>query len=556
MKTNILYFPLLVLLSAVSLCGCSNDDEPVATATDGTTLNVTARADGFAPTDGTAQTDTPQTRASESGYTTTFVKGDQIGVFAVKGGSVITGCQNVPLTYNGTSWSGSAPVYKYAGATYFAYYPYTASMNSKTSVDEIVAAFNATVTTATDQSTYAKYTACDLMTTTGAVSPTSSSLSFSFTHKMSLIEISLPVQKYKTTDDANAYEYSAPVFNPTFSLTLSGSGGATTIKPYPMDNGIYRYIVPAGTSGTTVSGAFNTADNKTIEYSKSSLSLSAGNYKRLNVTYDGAPSATPTERALAVGDFYYSDGSICPGDASNPPSEGCIGIIYSTDAKRIGTAAQNALATKGVTTPHGLVMALTNASDGCRWGDYGKDENSGGADGTPFKANTDQLKKQYENVNGYAETHWIIDEYGKNGNTALQTTYTAFYHANRYGTTDSGTAQYAAPANTTGWFIPSMGQWWDILSNLGGINLDTYKESTGKYAEIDGAATTAMNNMNKYLQKINGTATFSTNTFFWSSSEYSGSRACNVGFYSYGYLGLLNDTKDSSTYRVRCSFAF
>ena len=55
MKTNILYFPLLVLLSAVSLCGCSNDDEPVVTATDGTTLTVIARADGFASTDGNVQ---------------------------------------------------------------------------------------------------------------------------------------------------------------------------------------------------------------------------------------------------------------------------------------------------------------------------------------------------------------------------------------------------------------------------------------------------------------------------------------------------------------------
>lgn len=549
MKTNILYFPLLVLLSAVSLCGCSNDDEPVVTATDGTTLTVIARADGFAPTDGTSQTGTPQTRASESGYTTTFVKGDQIGVFAVKGGSVITGCQNVPLTYDGTSWSG---VYKYPDATYFAYYPYTDGMNNKTSIDEIVAAFNATVTTATDQSTYAKYTACELMTTTGDVSPTSSSLSFSFTHKMSLIEISLPAQKYKTTDNADAYEYSAPVLNPTFSLTLSGSGGATPIKPCPMGNGIYRYIVPAGTSD--VSGAFNIADGKTIEYSKSSLSLSAGNYKRLNVT-SGAPSTTPTVRALAVGDFFYSDGSICPSDASNPPSEGCIGIIYSTDANRIGTAAKNALATKGITTPHGLVMALTNASDGCRWG-YGKDENSGGADGTPFKANTDQLKKQYENVNGYAETHWIINEYGKNGNTALQNTYTAFYHANRYGTTDSGTAQYAAPANTTGWFIPSMGQWWDILSNLGEINLDTYKESTDDHKYIDGAADTAVTNMNKYLQKINGATTFSTDAYFCSSSEYDGSNACYVAFNGNGNLRLGGISKGRSDTRVRCSFAF
>lgn len=360
MKTNILYFPLLVLLSAVSLCSCSNDDEPITTATDGTTLTVTARADGFASTDGTAQT-----RATESGYTTTFVKDDQIGVFAVKDGSVITGCQNVPLTYDGTNWSSSTPVYKYAGATYFAYYPYKADMNSKTSIDEIVTAFNTTVT---DQSTYAKYTACDLMTTTGAVSPTGgSSLSFSFTHKMSLIEISLPVQKYKTTDNASAYEYSAPVLGATFSLTPSG-GGETTIKPCPMGNGIYRYIVPAGTSGATVSGAFNIADGKTIEYSKSSLSLSAGNYKRLNVTYSGAPSTTPTVRALAVGDYYYSDGGIVPEDTSNPPSEGCIGVVYCVDNSFI-TNKSTKKSEGGFI--HGLVVALKDASSSSNWGNAG-----------------------------------------------------------------------------------------------------------------------------------------------------------------------------------------
>ncbi len=40
------------------------------------------------------------------------------------------------------------------------------------------------------------------------------------------------------------------------------------------------------------------------------LSLSAGHYKRLNVTYNGA--STPIIRALVAGDFYYSNGDICP----------------------------------------------------------------------------------------------------------------------------------------------------------------------------------------------------------------------------------------------------
>lgn len=459
MKTNILYFPLLVLLSAVSLCGCSNDDEPVVTATDGTMLTVTARADGFASTDGTAQTDTPHTRASESGYTTTFVKGDQIGVFAVKNGSVITDCKNVPFTYNGTSWNGSTPVYKYPDATYFAYYPYTADMNDKTSVDAIVSAFNTAVAAATDQSTYAKYTACDLMTT-DVVSPTGSSLSFSFTHRMSLIEISLPAQKYKTTDNANAYEYSAPVLGATFSLTPSSGSGATTIKPCPMGNGIYRYIVPAGTSGATVSGAFNIAGDKTIEYSKSSLSLSAGNYKRLNVTYSGAPSTTPTVRALVVGDFFYSDGGIVPEDASNPPSEGCIGIVYWLgDIKGDNYTLLDSQFPSGT---HGLVVSLwdmpapDNSSYTIMTWTYGDYEyvndwlSSATWSGTVSRPGSFTSIQVTDKMQGYANTV-ALEEYNKyveNTNQNLRVKpikgLSAFQTA------------HPAPVSSSGWYWPSV----------------------------------------------------------------------------------------------------
>ena len=535
MKTNILYFPLLVLLSSVSLCSCSNDDEPVVTATDGTTLTVTARADGFASTDGTAhtgtpQTDTPQTRASESGYTTTFVKGDQIGVFAVRDGSVITGCQNMPLTYNGTSWSGSAPVYKYADATYFAYYPYTASMNSKTSVDEIVTAFNATVTAATDQSTYAKYTACDLMTAT-AESPTSgTSLSFSFTHKMSLIEISLPVQKYKTTNGADAYEYSAPVLNPTFSLTLSGSG-ATRITPYYMGNGAFRYIVPAGTSGTTVSGAFNTADNKTIEYSKSSLSLSAGNYKRLNVTYDGAPSATPTERALAVGDFYYSDGGIVPGDTKTPPSGGCIGIVCWVGRDAFNEDPLLKRDYPGCT--HGLVVALKEAGS-MLWSNsyeyvqnWVKTEN-----GNPYKDVVNLLAT--DKRCGYSNTLALKDYNAKKYNSAVGSNND--YRVLPIDAIEQYAVENPAPANSSGWYFPSVMELKYVCWGQG-----------------NGLSASGRNNLNTYISKVSGTVF--GDDYCWSSTEVNNSsNAWGVNFSSGSVHGSSDKTYLPSHVRPLLAF--
>ena len=546
MKTNILYFPLLVLLSAVSLCGCSNDDEPVATATDGTTLTVTARADGFASTDGTAHTGTPQTRASESGYTTTFVKGDQIGVFAVRDGSVITGCQNMPLTYNGTSWSGSAPVYKYADATYFAYYPYTDGMNNKTSVDEIVTAFNATVTAATDQSTYAKYTACDLMTATAESPISGTSLSFSFTHKMSLIEISLPVQKYKTTDNADAYEYSAPVLGATFSLAPSSGSGATTIKPCPMGNGIYRYIVPVGTSGATVSGAFDTADGKTIEYSKNSLSLSAGNYKRLNVTYNGATS-TPTVRTLTVGDFFYSDGSICPGDASNPPKEGCIGIVYWLgDIKGDNYTLLDSQFPSGT---HGLVVSLWDmpapdnpSSTTMKW-TYGGYEyvntwlGSATWSGTVSRPGSFTSIQVADKMQGYANTVALEEynkyvenpSYSKNQNLRVKPVkgLSAFQTA------------HPAPVSSSGWYWPSV-----------------CELKQGCWGQGNSSGVSGKSMLNPKITKVGGT-TFG-NDYYWPSTENStnSGRYAWLVIFSDGTVGYVGGYKYSYAYRVRPLLAF
>ena len=522
MKTNLLNISILVLLTAVSLCGCSNDDEPVAPATDGTTLTVTARADGFAPAEGTAQTGTPQTRAAESGYTTTFVKGDRIGVFAVKDGNVIADCKNLPCTYDGTAWEGT--VYKYTGATYFAYYPYTDGMNDKTSVAEIVAAFNTAVATATDQSTYAGYTACDLMTATAEPPIVGTSLSFSFTHRMSLIEISLPVQRYTTSGSADAYEYSAPVLGAAFSLAPGSGSGATTIQPCPMGNGIYRYIVPAGTSGATLSGVFHTADGKTIEYLKDNLSLSAGNYKRLNVTYSGAPS-TPTVRALAVGDYYYSDGSICPGDASNPPSEGCIGVVYWVGSIK-GDDPLLARDHPGCT--HGLVAALQDAGQ-TKWSsDYEDITNN-------WLSKQDAYGiinlKEENKMQGYANTK-ALEGYNASGRaTGSNSGKTVL----PIGLIQTYADAHPAPASSSGWYFPSVKElkfmcWGQNASN----------ETEGKKM------------LDEQFGKLTGASSLQSD-YYWSSTE-NGDRWAWYVVFSYGGVGDYYKYYDS--YWVRAVLAF
>lgn len=378
------------------------------------------------------------------------------------------------------------------------------------------------------------------------------------------------------------YTYTITVKKTGLEVTVTDNGTKWTDESVTTNpDASVTYHITAPTSGVTIAAASSSGGTLT-DNGNGSYTLSGGNAVSITATstyiqsikglYEVADDGTYTLKSdlfiagytledARVGDFYCkssggSTGYLIPGDASLTTEQqaACIGIVYSTDASRIGAAATQALKKKGVSTPHGLVMALTNASDDCRWGVWGKDENGGGDDGTPFKANTDQLQKQYRNVDGYGETHWIIDTYKDNG-TALKDTYTAFYHASLYGTAESSTEKYAAPEKTTGWFIPGMGQWWDILSNWGGIDLTSYRDGTGSSTSIDDAAPTAVNNMNTYLQKISGATQFSTGTYFWSSSEYNNYAACFVSFLSDGRLGLYSNYK-SDGYRVRCTFAF
>ena len=374
------------------------------------------------------------------------------------------------------------------------------------------------------------------------------------------------------------YNYTITVKKTGLVVTVTGNGTAWTDTSIDTDPDVaitYRITAPEGVTIAAASDGSLSGNNGSYTLSGGNVVTITNDYgARIGIKglYEVADGTTYTlksdlliEYSLAdarVGDFYCKnssgEGYLIPGDIAQLTEErqaACIGIVYSTDVNRIGKAAKEVLTDKGI-TPHGLVMALTNASNSCNWGEPFRDENSNGSEGEPFKENTDQLQKQYNNVDGYGETHWIIDTYGRNGNTALQDTYTAFYHTSRYGTAESNTGKYAAPSNTTGWFIPSMGQWWDILSNLGKIDLTSYRNSADSYADIGRTVPTAVDNINTYLQKISDATPFSTDTYFCSSSEHDHLSACNVLFHSNGDLGLHYSGKERSGRRLRCSFAF
>ncbi len=548
-------FPLYAASVALLLfCACSNDNDALP-GDDGdnaplAALRIEVSASDFTNDNGT------NTRATDNSAATTFENGDRIGIIVLDGnGNVLS--DNIPYIYNGGTWSfdnnnseGKTAVYYDNKATdikYFAYFPYSPEADGIAGAD-ILAALKAKFPPQYDQRTKDAYRASDLLVWSNPGSAPLKKLEIEFTHAYSSLSLSLSMTC--EIDGAETSYTTSSVIDVSFTI------GTEPLLAYRADDGSCRIIVsPQQTSARW----FCSYKAKTYGGTMSETVLAANNRYTLALVLD---IGTYTLANAQVGDFYCKnnsmEGYLIPGDASLTEAQqaACIGIVYSTDPDRIGARAIQALKEKSVSTPHGLVMALTNASDGCRWGNYSKDENGDGDEGAPFKDDTDQIQKQYKNVDGYGETHWIIEAYENNG-TTLKDTYTAFYHASLYGTAGSSTDKYATPTNATGWFIPGMGQWWDILSNLGKIDLTSYRDKTdNSYISISGAASTAVANINKYLQKISHATLFSTNTNFWSSSEYSGPRACLVYFYISGALNLGNDLKYYNYIRVRCALAF
>lgn len=539
-------FSILFVLSS-----CSGEDVFVANGQSPREALVLTVSAGDFVTDGN-----PATRAADDGATTTFENGDKVGVIILDESNNLLS-NNIPYKYNNGTWafesidSKTQCYYDSKAVTYIVYYPYSTEADNITSEAGLKAKF----APQEDQSSKENYRASDLLVWTSSDSPLKA-LNATLTHAYASVSVS-PSIKYKLANEEELTYVSSNISDVNVSLTINSNSFS---KFYPAKDGSYRYILPTGSSISNISCLF------TFKSAKYTSAFSTTTPVSANTRYTFVPTVNGGDYGLnkaQIGDFYCksSDGStgyLIPGDIASLTSEqqqACIGIVYSTDAERIGARAAQALNEKGVSSPYGLVMALTNASGGCRWGNDTKDENNNGSTGDPFKENTNQLQKQYNNVDGYGETHWIIEKYKSNG-TTLKDTYTAFYHANFYGTAESSTEKYAAPSNTTGWFIPGIGQWWDILSNLGGINLDEYKNSSAGKASISDAAPTAVAKINEYLQKISHATQFSTGTYFWSSSEYSGDYACYVSFNNLGSLILFNNFKDTGDGGVRCIFAF
>ena len=257
----------------------------------------------------------------------------------------------------------------------------------------------------------------------------------------------------------------------------------------------------------------------------------AANGVKSGTAYNSDNTTTPHAYTLAVGDIYYSDGAISHQEDALLKSTSKrfpIGIVGYTTMNEDG----NYWTEKGVSGKdgHALVMCLkTIGSTGITSMGTTYPWYSSNSDVGRTKVNTRLLlvnsyKQSYGS--GYTETNALIEIWGPDPAPG------AAYQAKNYKT-------LPAPTNKcTGWFLPSAGQYYAVMTTLGAPFSDDwddwpeiwdgYKPSNLEYGFFNNM-TTVSGNINAALSKVGPdqyTEFFQgTNTWELTSSEFSPSSA-------------------------------
>ena len=438
---------------------------------------------------------------------------------------------NVKLTLSstssGTSWSlpiGSklkfSPKYNY-----FVYYPYqdnlaglpvvntTISDVSISSSTQFFAAAIANWKIATDQSTLKKMNDCDLQIGMASLDEDGCKVNFAMEHAMGLAVLNRESKSLDHFYKLQGYE----------DYTWS-NGSVPTTANGTISSGQKLF------STTATQGIMVVAPNSTVTFTNTSTGKDEWKTKSVpikinegNKVYFGEAQLKRQHYdetyTMEVGDIYYSDGAMTHQREDLASGKTPIGIV--------GYLGNNYWTEKGVSGKggHALVMCLKTI------GSTGK--TSIGTTYAWYSSNIDagrtKLNSKFLLVNsynqsygsGYTETAALIKKW--------DSAAAAAYQAQNYNTLP------APSSKCTGWFLPSAGQYYAVMTNLGapfsadwtGIwdgNTSTHP-NLGFFNNMT-IVTTNINNKLKKVGDSNYTEFFgSVNTWAWTSSEYSSTNA-------------------------------
>lgn len=455
------------------------------------------------------------TRANNTNqpYTTTFSSGDIAGLIAVdRSGNPVDECDNIRLAYSSSGWKfadAEFTAYYNPDYTYIAYFPYSNKASGLSSIEDI----RQTFPPALDQDIFARYNESDIIAAEGKWDSETKTLRFDMDHLHTLL--TLP-GNYETRYTFRSQEgrFLTPVLQA--SVTAGGKVYKTQHWTY---NGLdqYRVILPSSTEECELTARLKVKSQDGHE--EQLRTLSATIVLTANQYYEWQPEELDLKDYAAsgfmrMGDYLCrtkngEDWYIVPQEMTLADDDQCFGIVFYSGFYRGEEDPDEISSYSSVNFKdgnfHGYAVALTDVGQ-LQWGPYG--ETAGvSTDRYDWKGYSNQ-KKLEENIDKYP----------------------AAKGCQAYGSDDSG--GYAAPTNTSGWFLPSCGQLSYLYSNR----------------------TLLSNQMNKCKEKLldDNIAWFKTSWYYWSSSERSGDRAWRVLFDD----GGVGDNLKDDSYDVRAVLAF
>ncbi len=512
------WLPVVMLICGV-LASCSSKDE-----------STTPLPDGKYPLQLTAEVAQPQTRA---GGKDAWTGGEEIrvsleGVFGNK-------------TYVMDA-SGNASPKDADNAFYW-----------KNTDEARVSAWTPDIESETDISDQSGgYAAFDVLYAS-AIGRYDQAINLRFIHRMAKIEVILKAGEGITEEElegATVTIFGDPLTHSTAGLVSPGDQSDGEIKPY-YDAATKKYealVPPQDMTGkplirisigsndftytpeTEAAGKFGFFGGKRYAYT---ITVKANGIDVQSVTggtwvANGEENVTSkrvkqrfTADELKIGDYFYSDGTWSDGGLRKIYADGSmhidyykpvplrgktvVGIVFQTDKSRIGKKEKEKLG--GEDKAHGLVMAVknANAAEKVIWSNESRY--------LDFLNDCVSKSNNYSDISGYGNCESIRSLEGNFDK------YPALQAVDGYNTT------CPVPTTTTGWYLPSSGQWWDILQNLGGCPAlaDGYQQTSSDINEFfwsnQGNVPDALN---KWMWGIDGWDKFSYYHQFWSSSKFKG----------------------------------
>ena len=338
-------------------------------------------------------------------------------------------------------------------------------------------------------------------------------------------------EETKTTNDAIVVPQSIGGKTMTFTLASGGELVYTIPDGKAFESGKkHVYTVTLKLTGLEVTSSIEPWDDSEGETEG-------------NATLPAPHIGNKTASEAAVGDFYMSDGSLVGKgqELTEKQKKACIGIVFQTDKSRIGQAEKDALAAIGIAEPHGLVMAVKNAGTRLKWSNVFE---------TTGVTLCPKVAACYQDISGLKNTQTVY-EFASYTNDADK--YPAFKAVADFNTNN------AVPEKATEWFMPSAGQLWDLLENLGKVEALKAQRTNDSSSWFDKNNGDVCSNLNSWLTGITGADLFDGfRNNFWSSSEYSENskdRARYLCVYSNGYV-YCNWGGKGGGYDVRPVLAF